>query len=140
MSVTIRALSEPNLSEVLRRADVTLTAREAKIIDYCHSMSETTWVGYNGGKLICAWGIIPPSLLSQEVYLWLHTTEAVNTSQFLFVRHSQLFVRRLLREYSAVVGHVRVDAAGSRKWLKWLGATFSPARNGFLNFRIEKHG
>ena len=39
MSVTIRALSEPNLSEVLRQADVTLTAREAKIIDYCHSMS-----------------------------------------------------------------------------------------------------
>ena len=140
MSVFIKTVDSVDLSKVLREAQVELSPKEARIIDHCHNLSFTTWVGYNDGTLVCAWGIIPPTVLSDEVYLWLHTTQAISTSQFLFVRHSQLFVQRLLGEYSAVVGHVRVEAAGSRKWLKWLGATFSPGRNGFLNFRIEKHG
>ena len=140
MSVNIQSVDTESLAEILREAHVPLTDREAKIIDHCHKISLTTWVGYNDEKLICAWGIVPPSILSQEVYLWLHTTGAVGTSQFLFVRHSQIFIQKLLKDYSAVVGHVKADATDSKRWLKWLGAEFSPGKKGFLNFRIEKHG
>jgi hypothetical protein len=140
MNVQIREIDSEKLSEMLKDAHVKLTDREAKIIDHCHNISMTTWVGYNDEQLICAWGIVPPSILSQEVYLWLHTTGAVKTSQFLFVRHSQLFIQKLLREYTAVIGHVKADATHSKRWLRWLGAEFYPGKNGTLNFRIEKHG
>ena len=140
MSAVIREVEGSRLSEVLRDAHIDLTEKEAKIIDYCHTLSMTTWVGYNDEELLCAWGIVPPSVLSTEVYLWLHTTGAVRTNQFLLVRHSQIFIQKLLENYSAIVGHVRADATSSKRWLKWLGAEFSPGRNGFLDFRIEKHG
>jgi hypothetical protein len=140
MSAVIREVDSQKLSEVLRDAHVDLTEKEAKIIDYCHTLSMTTWVGYNDEELMCAWGIVPPSVLSSEVYLWLHTTGAVRTNQFMLVRQSQIFIQKLLDNYSAVVGHVRADATSSKRWLKWLGAEFSPGRNGFLDFRITKHG
>jgi hypothetical protein len=139
MNVLIRSVDEPRLSDVIR-ASVDMSDKDAKIIDYCHNISMTTWVGYNDERLVCAWGIIPPSILSDEVYLWLHVTGAIRTSQFLFVRHSQMFIQKTLKEYKAIVGHVKADATGSKRWLKWLGAEFYPGKNGYLNFRIERHG
>jgi hypothetical protein len=138
MGVLIKPVAAKSLSKTLAENHVELTDREAKLIDYCHTMSLTTWVGYNNDKLVCAWGIIPPSILSEEVYLWLHTTEAVNTNQFLFVRHSQLFVQDLLKEYTSIIGHVKIDAHNSKRWLKWLGATFSARSDKMLSFRIRR--
>ena len=140
MSALIKVVDSPGLSEILREAHVELTPRESRIIDDCHKKSFTTWVGYNGTELVCAWGIIPPSVLSDEVYLWLYATGAIKTNQFLFIRQSQIIIQRLLMEYRAVVGHVKADAVSSKRWLKWLGAEFGPAKAGFLPFRIEHHG
>src|SRR5215472_2476859 len=99
MKVKIKSVDQESLAKLLSEAQVKLTDREAKMIDYCHGLSQTTWVGNNDEQLICAWGIVPPSLLSSEVYLWLHATGAIKTSQFLFVRHSQLFIQALLEDY-----------------------------------------
>ena len=141
MSPLIERICPQDLSKVLREANVRLTEREARIVDQCQNLSLTTWVAHDRGQLVCAWGIIPPSVLSEEVYLWLHTTEAIKTSQFLFVRHSQLVIQQLLGEYRAIIGHVRMNAASSKRWLQWLGAEFyGPPVNGLLNFRIERHG
>ena len=130
MSPLIKTVDSGHLSQMLRDAHIELSARDSRMIDSCHNMSFTTWVGYNDGELVCAWGIIPPSVMSEEVYLWLHTTEAVKNNQFLFVRHSQIFIQNLLSEYRAVVGHVKDDAPRSKRWLKWLGAEFSPSKGG----------
>jgi hypothetical protein len=141
MSVVIKPVDKEHLSKVLKEANVRLTPRETQIIDRCHNLISETWVGYNNGELICAWGIIPPTILSDEVYLWLQTTQAVDHNQFLFVRHSQLFIERVLKEYRAVIGFVKADARHSQKWLKWLGATIEgPPKKGMLTFRIERHG
>jgi hypothetical protein len=140
MSVVIKTVDTANLSKVLKEAKVELSAKEARIIDHCHNLSYTTWVGYNNESLICAWGIIPPTVLSDEVYLWLHTTQAINTNQFLFVRHSQIFIEKLLRDYTAITGHVRIGARHSQRWLKWLGAEFGPIKGQMMTFRIERHG
>ena len=140
MSTVIQAIEVPSLSKVLEEAHVTLSPKEKRLIDYCHKLSSTTWLGFRDERLVCVWGIMPPSILSTEVYLWLHTTEAIKTTQFLFIRRSQVFVQELLREYSAIVGHVKVDAPHSKKWLKWLGAKFGNTRNGLTSFRIERDG
>jgi hypothetical protein len=138
MSAWIEAVCPDDLSKVLRAANVSLTAREARIIDTCQRTSFETWVAYNDGQLVAAWGIIPPTVLSDEVYLWLHTTQAVNTSQFLFVRHSQIVIQKLLAEYRAITGHTKVSAKHSQRWLKWLGAEFGSPTKGTLPFRIER--
>jgi hypothetical protein len=145
MSALIKVVDSPGLSGMLREAHVELTPRESRIIEDCHKKSFTTWVGYNGAELVCVWGIIPPSVLSDEVYLWLYATGAVRTNQFLFVRHSQLVIEGLLGEYRAIVGYVTASqsAAGkaSRRWLQWLGAEImGPLNEEMLNFRIERHG
>lgn len=142
MSTTlIRTMDSGKLSKMLHEAHIELSPREVRAIDQCHSMSFTTWLGYNDGALVCAWGIIPPSILSDEVYLWLHATDAVKANQFLFIRRSQIVVQNLLMEYRAITGHVKADAKSSKKWLKWLGAEFGPmAPNGLVPFRIERHG
>jgi hypothetical protein len=141
MSALIKVVDSPGLSEILREAHVELTPRESRIMDDCSRQSFMMWAGYNNeGELMCVWGVIPPSVLSDEVYLWLYVTEAVKTNQFLFVRRSQIVIQELLREYRAVVGYVNVDAVSSQRWLKWLGAEFGPAKAGRLPFRIECHG
>ena len=145
MSPLIESVCPSELSRVLREAEVVLTAKEARIFDECQKMSLTTWVAHHDGRLVCTWGIIPPSVLSEEVYLWLYATEAVRTSQFLFVRHSQLVIEGLLGEYRAVTGHVTAanspSGKASRRWLQWLGAEITgPVNRGMLDFRIERHG
>ena len=140
MSAWIESVCPDDLSKILRGANVVLTAREARILDAYQRTSFETWVAYNDGKLVAAWGIIPPTILSDEVYLWLHTTQAVTTSQFLFVRHSQIIMQKLLTEYRAVTGHVKADARHSQRWLQWLGAEFGPPVKGMRTFRIERHG
>ena len=141
MSALIESVAPKELSKIFHEAHIEMSVRDAKIFDDCQSKSQTTWVGHSDGKLVCAWGIIPPSVLADEVYLWLYTTEAVKETQFLFVRHSQIFIQNLLKEYKAIVGHVKADATGSKRWLRWLGAEISgPPKAGMLTFRIERHG
>ena len=118
MSVSITTVDGRDLAAILRQHEVPLSPKEERIINHCHNISFTTWTGYNNGRLVAAWGIIPPTVLSDEVYLWLHTTQAVDVSQFLFVRHSQIFVQKLLAEYSAITGHVKADARHSQRWLQ----------------------
>lgn len=140
MNSLIKKVDSEHLSEVLEKAHVELTPRESKMLNVCRNMSLTTWIGYNNDELICIWGVIPPSIISEEVYLWLHTTGAIKTSQFIFVRHSQMVIQELLKEYKLITGHVSVNAPASKRWLKWLGAEFGHPKAGMFPFRIERHG
>ncbi len=84
------------------------------------------------------WGLIPPTLMSNQAYLWLYTTDLVKEHQFLFVRYSQRMVEKLLEHYESIVGHVQVDAPRSRQWLKWLGAEFGNPKGSNIPFVIRK--
>ena len=136
MNAEIKIIREQTLSDLIK-SSFQLTPIESTILDNAQKLSYTTWAGFYDGKLVCTWGIVTPSILSDSVYLWLHTTPHVKDYQFIFVRRSQLFIEGLLREYRYVVGHVKKDEPRSQRWLKWLGAEFSSSREvGLLNFRI----
>ena len=136
MSAEIKIIKEQILSDLIK-SSFQLTPIESKLIDNAQKLSYTTWAGFHDGKLVCTWGVITPSILSDSVYLWLHTTPVVKDCQFIFVRRSQLFIENLLKEYNYVVGHVRKDEPRSQRWLRWLGAEFSPSKEAhLLNFRI----
>lgn len=111
------------------------------IFERCLTQSNTLWVGLADDELVCVWGVIAPTLMSDTGYLWLHTTPALKGREFLFVRHSQIAIAELLQSYRAITGHCLIGADQSRRWLRWLGAVFGPPQEKAIPFTIEaKHG
>jgi len=130
-----------NMEEAMACAnslDLTKVDREA--MHYAIFLSSVIWGGYIDGRLACIWGLIPPTILSQQAYLWLDTTDVVNGHEFVLVRHSQLVVEEMLKEYPSIVGHAIVDNHKAIRWLKWLGAKFGEPQGQGLPFRISTHG
>lgn len=99
--------------------------------------SRWVWIGSEGSKILCVWGLIPPSLLSDRAYLWLFTTEHMREHVFLFVRYSQRAVREMLQVYPVIVGHAQVGADRSIRWLRWLGAQFGDPQGQLIPFEIR---
>jgi len=112
---------------------------EEKTMEFCLLMSTIMWAGFIRGKLACIWGVIPPSLMSDQAYLWLNTTEVLKGHEFIFVRHSQRVFEELLEEYPSVVGHVIIGADKAYRWLRWLGAEFGPPQGMVVPYRISRH-
>lgn len=115
-----------------------LSARQVEILEFCNAMSVRVWGGYIDHDLVCIWGLIPPSLLSNQAYLWMHATPAVKSHQFIFVRHSQRVMETMLKQYEQIVGHCRVGAADSIRWLSWLGAEFGEPEATIVPFTIRR--
>lgn len=113
---------------------------EKKGMEYCLTMSAHMWVCLVDSGLLCIWGLIPPSFLSNQAYLWLYTTDLLEEHQFILVRHSQLVVEQCLEEYSSICGHVLANNSKAIRWLKWLGAKFGYPQGMGIPFRITRNG
>lgn len=113
-------------------------ANAPKTIKTCMAMSEKCWVGLVDGELACLWGLIPPTIMSEQAYLWLVVTPLVEDHKFVFVRHSQIMVKRMLEEYPRIVGHTAISNDRGIRWLKWLGATFSEPKGALMPFVIRR--
>lgn len=111
---------------------------EASIMNYCQQMGEV-YVGYIDDVPICVWGLIPPSFLSMQAYLWMWCKADMVEHPFVFIRQSQIQVKKMLERYSMITG---VTAIGNRKaiaWLRWLGAEFADyPDHGRLHFTIRR--
>ena len=99
--------------------------------------SSRLWVGIIDEKLVCCWGLIPPSFLSDTAYLWLYTIDGFDEHIFIFIRKSQRAVEEILKAYPVIVGHCVVGHDKSIRWLRWLGAKFGEPQGQLLPFRIE---
>lgn len=115
-----------------------LTELESKTFEEYLTFSAKLCIGTIHGKLCCAWGLIPPSLLSDRAYLWLFSTDAVDEYKFLFVRHSQMAVKEMLEEWPVITGFCEINKPKSIRWLRWLGARFGNPVDHFLPFEIRK--
>ncbi len=100
--------------------------------------ASTIWTGFAEEELVCMWGLIPPSLLADQAYLWLYVTDALECNEFTFVRQSQIEVKRMLNLYPALYGHVMHDNTRAIKWLRWLGAKFADPMGPLIPFVIRK--
>lgn len=121
-------------------ASSTLSPIEEMTMSTCLLMSNDIWIGCVDGELACVWGLIPPTLLSTQAYLWLYHTDLVSQHQFLFVRNSQRVVESMLQKYDTIVGYVMPNNVRGQRWLKWLGAEFVNSDEKRIQFRIRKHG
>jgi hypothetical protein len=131
--IPIRAILDQ--TSVGNRTDAEATLRA------CIIRSSEVRYGFIHGELACLWGLIPPSLLSDTAYLWLLTTEIVAENKFLFIRHSQRMIEDALLLYPRLEGDVVVGNDSAFRWLRWLGAQFSPPEGKVVKFVIRrKHG
>jgi len=129
LSGLISALEGPKMSDV-----------EAKIYDRFIAASVAVYSGQVDDRVLCLWGLIPPTLLSDQAYLWMHTTPVAEEHQFLLVRRSQIEMKKMLELYPKIVGHCEVGAPQSIRWLKWLGAKFGTPEGDLVPFIIERQG
>lgn len=137
--VTQNSISRDQIRSLIsKQAGDTLSEYDLHQLDTCLMFTAAVRAGYNDGKLICVWGLIPPTLLSEQAYLWLYTTQELRGHEFLFVRHSQLAVEQMLEEYPIITGHCRVAEERSVRWLQWLGAEFAEPVNGIAAFVIQR--
>ena len=134
----IRKITAPEAKELIR--DIVLDENGGKAMDFCLLMSTVIWAGFIDKGLACIWGVIPPTLMSSQAYLWLYTTDLIKEHQFILVRHSQLVIEEILKEYPSIVGHAIIVSSKSIRWLKWLGARFGTPQGTALPFRITRNG
>lgn len=135
------------MSEVLIReatlGDVAVAAKlehQKPLVGYM-TMSDRTYVGVVDGRIVCVWGVMRQSLLSDRGYLWLLVTPAAEDHKFLIVRYSQRIIEQLLKKYNSLVGECALLDERARKWMRLLGAEFGPPEGKTIPFQIErKHG
>lgn len=120
------------------RASVNLTPYDEAMVTKCIAVSPYLWRGIIDGGLACVWGLIPPTLLSSQAYLWLFTTPLAEQHQFVLVRYSQLMVQEMLKHFDLLVGHGIIGNDRGNRWLRWLGAEFGEPKGKMIPFVIRK--
>lgn len=115
-----------------------LSNREAQTLEEYLTFSTKLYLGAIHGRLCCAWGLIPPTLLSDSAYLWLFSTPAIDEHKFLFVRASQRVIEDMLQEWPVITGFCDRSNARSIRWLRWLGAEFHYPGPTHIAFEIRK--
>ena len=108
------------------------------VLRNCIDRSAPLWAGFVDGEFVCTWGLIPPTILSDRAYLWLHCTPALEGNEFAFVRHSQVVIEEMLKDYPIIQGHTFADNTRAIRWLRWLGAKFGEPEEGVRSFTILK--
>ena len=108
------------------------------LVGSVYNRSDERWIGSADNEIACIWGLIPPSLMSDQAYIWLFHNELVEKHKFAFIRHSQVQVQRMLKLYPYIVGDCQLANTTGRRWLQWLGAKFkAPNPYGLAPFEIK---
>lgn len=123
---------------ILTSGGLILDPKDAEIMNHAQRMSGLVRLGYIDDRLVCCWGLIPTTFLSNQAYLWLFTTPEVQAHRFLFVRHSQRQIEIMLESYEIITGHCKITAEESIRWIKWLGGVFGEYQNDRVPFMIRK--
>ena len=136
MTVDVLSVYEP-ISKMIRSfcGDV-LEPQHERVFDYCQTMG-SVYCGFVDDEFICCWGLIPPTFLSQQAYLWMWAPEPIK-HQFIFIRKSQIQVQEMLGKYERIVGHCELRAKSAQRWLRWLGAEFGPPEGNHMPFAIRR--
>jgi len=137
MTASIREATMKDLRDMC--ASVKMSARDCDIMERWYRNSSHDWAGFWDDKIACVYGVMSPSLMSDEAYLWLITNDLVKDHAFTFVRHSQIVVKELLKSYGLIRGHVQVGQINSIQWLEWLGVKLMRHEivNDLIPFRIR---
>jgi hypothetical protein len=137
MSVHVEQLMGMAISRTIEMfCGPVLDPRENEVFDYCQALGDV-YLGFVDDKFVCCWGLVPPTFLSTQAYLWMWAPEPIK-HQFVFIRHSQMQIQKMLERYERVTGYCEVRAKSARRWLSWLGAEFGERNGDILPFVINR--
>lgn len=114
-----------------------LTDKDYNALTACTAHASHTWLCTDDDKPVAAFGLVPPTILSDRAYLWLYCTELSDHHKFIFVRRSQIVIEELMKLYPTIYGVCEEDNDRAIRWIKRLGAQFSFPHNGAVSFVIE---
>jgi len=103
------------------------------MFDYC-AISGEVWGGWVNDELEAVWGVIPPSFLSDEAYLWLWNLPVKHP--ILLARYSRKVIAVLHERWPTLHGHCYLGSSSFR-WLLWLGAEFSQPQASLVPFELR---
>lgn len=86
--------------------------------------SASAWSWIVAGEVACMFGIVTPTLVSEEAYPWFFSTDLVDRYARQFARTCKELLPELLSRHPRLTGMVDARYALSVRWLEWLGATF----------------
>lgn len=112
---------------------LTMSNRDAQMLEYC-SISGHVWAGWVNGELEAVWGVIPPSFLSEDAYLWLWNLPVRHP--LLLARYSRKVIATLHERWPNLHGHCHLGSSSFR-WLLWLGAEFSQPQADLVPFQLR---
>lgn len=138
MTAEVATAGKLNHFEIVSRSPWKGVPGSERSLAHMLSISTGSWVGKVDGEIICVWGLVPPTVLSDRAWLWLLTTDAVEDHKFIFTRYSQRVLEVMLRRYPTIIGETEVDNHKAIRWLRWLGASFQEHSGGRLRFIIRK--
>lgn len=107
-------------------------------MDQLFIRSSVRHIGMVDGKVAAMWGLVPQSILSNQAYLWLLTTDLAEQHKFLLVRYSQMFVQQALTHYEKIVGHCEAGNFAAKRWIRWLGGEFGAGDGKKVPFVIKR--
>lgn len=143
MSVVIHKNDAVDVFDLIARSPVRANPDAHAILCSSIASSDSLWVAYHEGDVACIMGIHDVgTLISGKCYLWMLHTDLIEQHKFLFIRHSQMWVRELLEHFPEIHGHVMTGNDDGKRWLGWLGATFGHSDGRKQDFVIQRklHG
>lgn len=114
-----------------------LPEAENRLATYFAS-SNLVYTGKINDKIVCLYGLMGQCFTSNNAYMWMLHTKALDSEKFLFIRHSQRAIEVALEIYTEIHGHVVFDNESGKRWLKWLGAEFGYTGDKVIPFVIRK--
>jgi len=96
-------------------------------------LSDPILRGDYDGRLLVVLGFIPPTILAEDAYLWMYTSEHARQFPYVVGRWGFRVVEAAFHRYTRIVGHCNRDSA---HWLRRLGAEVMPGPGG-LTFKLE---
>lgn len=108
-----------------------------KALTYSMRKSSHAWTAIIDGRPEVMFGVGDINVLAGVGAPWLLGTDAVEAHYIAFLRRSVDFRDQLLRRYPVMRNFVDDRNKASKRWLKWLGASFSdPVEVGGHPFRL----
>ena len=86
------------------------------------------------GHFLVVLGFIPPTLLADDAYLWMYTSQQAVQFPYILGRWGYRVVEAAWYRYPRIVGHCNRDSA---HWLRRLGAKVEPGPGGLV-FKLVK--
>jgi hypothetical protein len=87
---------------------------------------------YNGNLLVVL-GFIPPTILSDDAYLWMYSSPVVRQYPMVVGRWGYRVIEAAFHRYPRIVGHCNRNSA---HWLRRLGAEVTTGPGGLV-FKLE---